>query len=165
MSERESSKSRGFLRKDGVLLATGAAAVALVAFAVSGAGSHNHNTGGVQAAAACGAHGAHSHGEACSLEGKDDDAAEKMKNHCPVINGRDKDGKCPLNELIGNKVVCPVMGNNSFTVTANTIAVAHEGRVYFLCCPPCEGRFKADPDKYTRHQEKDDGYKGHHHHR
>ncbi len=164
MREKEIIASRGFFRKKGVLAATGSIALVLAAFAAPGVRSHNHNTGGLQMAAACGAHGARSHVESCPLEGKDDDAAGKMKNHCPVITGRDRDGKCPLKALIGNRVVCPVMENTSFTVAGDTIAVTHDGKVYFFCCPPCEGRFKADPDKYTRHQEKDDGHEGHHHH-
>ncbi len=160
MSERESITSKGFLRKNGVLLATGAMAVALVVFAASGVRSHNHDTTGLQLAAACGAHGSHPHGEACSMD-KEKNESGRIKS-CPLINGSDKDGKCPVKALIGNKVVCPVMENRTFTVTDDTIAVAHGGKVYFMCCSPCEGKFKADPEKYTGRKEKE-SYRGHRH--
>ncbi len=155
---------RKFFRKNGVLAAAGSIALALAAFAAQGVRSHNHDAGVLQMAAACGAHGARCRVEACPLEGKDDDAAGKVKSHCPVITGRDKDEKCQLKAVIGNRVVCPVMENNSFTVTADTIAATHDGKVYFFCCPPCENRFKAEPEKYTRHQVKDDGHEGRRHH-
>ena len=165
MRERESVARGGFIRKNGVLVLTGLAAVGLIVFAASGVRSHNHGAGASQHAhAGCGVRGdsGHAHGE-CSDEGSDKDEDCKLEKACPLLKGGEEDGNCPVKKLIGNKVVCPVMENNAFVVTDNTIAVEHEGRIYLLCCPPCEGRFKADPEAYTGHQAKADGHEGHRH--
>jgi len=49
---------------------------------------------------------------------------------------------------VGDRTKCPVMGHD-FTVTAESPKVEHEGKTYYLCCPGCVEKFKADPAKYV----------------
>ena len=46
------------------------------------------------------------------------------------------------------KVTCPVM-KSSFTPTAKTAKVQHQGKTYYFCCPGCDKKFLANPSKYV----------------
>ncbi len=166
MAER---KRVGFGRSSvlkGTLLFTGTVfAAILLVYAAGGASSHHHDTGALQHAhAGCGGHGGHAHhgGECSRGEGEKDEEC-KLEKACPLLKGEKEEGNCPVKQLIGNKVVCPVMEDRTFTVTEDTIAVEHEGRIYLLCCPPCEDRFEADPGEHTGNHGESPGH-GHEQH-
>ena len=57
------------------------------------------------------------------------------------------DLKKPGEAKIGDKTKCPV-GGDEFVVTDTTPKADYEGKTYYFCCPPCAGKFKADPKKY-----------------
>ncbi len=48
---------------------------------------------------------------------------------------------------VGNKI-CPVSGDK-IGAMGEAGKVEHEGRIYNLCCPGCEKKFKEDPEKYV----------------
>jgi YHS domain-containing protein len=57
------------------------------------------------------------------------------------------DLKAPGDAAVGDRTTCPISGE-TFVVTANSPKVEFEGKTYFMCCPGCEEKFKADPQKY-----------------
>jgi xanthine dehydrogenase accessory factor len=50
---------------------------------------------------------------------------------------------------VGDRTNCPVSGEE-FVVTASSPTVEHEGRTYYMCCPGCAGRFRANPQQYIQ---------------
>lgn len=91
-----------------------------------------------------------SHGDRCGHDHGADECGlrENRKQECREECAKKE---CDLT-VIGNELVCPVMGNN-FTLTRETPKVEHEGRVYFFCCNSCVREFKANPEKYTAAKE------------
>ncbi len=53
----------------------------------------------------------------------------------------------PATAKLPAKATCPVSGE-VFTPTADTKTVAHKGKTYYMCCPGCEKKFAAAPEKY-----------------
>jgi len=49
---------------------------------------------------------------------------------------------------VGTRATCPVMGE-AFTVTEATKIAEYQGRFYAFCCPGCDAKFKAHPEKYA----------------
>ena len=43
--------------------------------------------------------------------------------------------------------LCPMSGEEVDPATAPS--VEHAGKTYYFCCEKCEGKFKANPDKYA----------------
>jgi len=48
---------------------------------------------------------------------------------------------------VGDRTNCPVSGEE-FVVTENSPSVVHEGKTYYMCCPGCAGRFRANPQQF-----------------
>ncbi len=48
---------------------------------------------------------------------------------------------------VGDRTNCPVSGEE-FVVTASSPTVEHEGKTYYMCCPGCSARFRANPQQY-----------------
>jgi len=46
------------------------------------------------------------------------------------------------------QVICPVTGELLGHGMGTPYKIDYEGRAVFLCCKMCEGKFKADPQKY-----------------
>lgn len=46
------------------------------------------------------------------------------------------------------EATCPVTGEK-FKPTAETKTAVHNGKTYYFCCPGCEKRFAANPDKFV----------------
>ncbi len=57
------------------------------------------------------------------------------------------DVKAPGDAKVGDKTLCPV-SKEEFTVTATSPKVEHDGKTYYFCCSGCDGKFKANPQKY-----------------
>jgi YHS domain-containing protein len=75
-------------------------------------------------------------------------AANTAMNHgdkAAPVNPADL--KAPGDAAVGDRTTCPISGE-TFVVTANSPKVEFEGKTYFMCCPGCEEKFKADPQKY-----------------
>ena len=51
---------------------------------------------------------------------------------------------------IGDKVACPVMTKNKFTVKKDSKYVVVKGKKYYVCCPMCIKKIQKDPDKYLK---------------
>ncbi|KAF0126866.1 MAG: copper/silver-translocating P-type ATPase [Elusimicrobia bacterium] len=49
---------------------------------------------------------------------------------------------------IGKSAVCPVTGEK-VKVDKDTISMSYKDRVYYFCCPGCDGSFAAEPEKYA----------------
>lgn len=49
---------------------------------------------------------------------------------------------------VGDRTKCVVSGEE-FVVKADSPKVEHGGKTYYLCCPHCADKFKADPEKFT----------------
>ncbi|QJT10803.1 YHS domain-containing protein [Oceanidesulfovibrio marinus] len=45
---------------------------------------------------------------------------------------------------------CPVLGNK---LTNKNTYVDYEGKRIYFCCPGCDAKFKADPEKYIKEME------------
>lgn len=58
------------------------------------------------------------------------------------------DVKKPGEAKIGDKSTCLVSGEE-FVIAADSPSAEYEGKTYYFCCPPCVGKFKADPKKYV----------------
>lgn len=58
----------------------------------------------------------------------------------------------PSADIIGQEVVCPVMGNK-FKITENTPVIEYNGEKYYFCCSGCDKDFAKDPDKYIKNLE------------
>lgn len=58
------------------------------------------------------------------------------------------DVKKPGEAKVGDKSTCTVSGEE-FVVAADSPSAEYEGKTYYFCCPPCVGKFKADPKKYV----------------
>jgi hypothetical protein len=58
------------------------------------------------------------------------------------------DVKKPGEAKVGDKSTCLVSGEE-FVVAADSPSAEYEGKTYYFCCPPCVGKFKADPKKYV----------------
>ncbi len=52
-------------------------------------------------------------------------------------------------QSVGTKATCPVMGD-VFTISEKTKHQEYNGKHYYFCCPVCEEKFKADPEKYIK---------------
>ena len=48
---------------------------------------------------------------------------------------------------VGDRTNCPVSGEE-FVVTESSPSVVHEGKTYYMCCPGCAGRFRANPQQF-----------------
>ncbi len=59
--------------------------------------------------------------------------------------------ECDLT-VIGNKMICPVMGN-TFQITRDTPKTEYEGKIYFFCCSGCIQPFESEPEKYISEKE------------
>ncbi len=57
------------------------------------------------------------------------------------------DIKAPGDAKVGDKTLCPV-SKEEFTVTASSPKAEHDGKTYYFCCPGCDAKFKADPQKF-----------------
>ncbi len=57
------------------------------------------------------------------------------------------DVKKPGEAKVGDKMNCPVSGEE-FVVAADSPSAEVDGKTYYFCCPPCVAKFKADPKKY-----------------
>lgn len=53
----------------------------------------------------------------------------------------------PGEAKIGDKTTC-LVSKHTFTVSADSPTVEHEGKTYFFCCPGCDEKFMQDPAKY-----------------
>ena len=53
----------------------------------------------------------------------------------------------PDEAKIGDKTTC-LVSKHTFTVSADSPTVEHEGKTYFFCCPGCDEKFMQDPAKY-----------------
>ena len=47
---------------------------------------------------------------------------------------------------------CPVLGTTM--AKKDMIAYPYKGKTYYLCCPDCLPKFKANPEKYIKHPAK-----------
>ena len=54
-----------------------------------------------------------------------------------------------MHSVIGNKLVCPVMGTQ-FRASKDSLKSEHKEKVYFFCCPGCKPEFDANPGKYVK---------------
>lgn len=48
---------------------------------------------------------------------------------------------------VGDRTNCPVSGEE-FVVAESSPSVVHEGKTYYMCCPGCAGRFRANPQQF-----------------
>jgi YHS domain-containing protein len=48
---------------------------------------------------------------------------------------------------VGDRTNCPVSGEE-FVVSESSPSVVHEGKTYYMCCPGCAGRFRANPQQF-----------------
>jgi Cu+-exporting ATPase len=55
--------------------------------------------------------------------------------------------KAPGDARVGERTRCPVSGEE-FVVTATSPSAEYGGKTYYFCCPGCDSKFKADPNKY-----------------
>ena len=55
--------------------------------------------------------------------------------------------KAPGIATVGDKTTC-LVSNEEFTVVAGSPKVDYKGKTYYFCCPGCDSKFKADPEKY-----------------
>lgn len=53
----------------------------------------------------------------------------------------------PATAKLPDSAVCPV-SKEKFKPTATTKSAVHDGKTYYFCCPGCDGKFAANPDKY-----------------
>lgn len=51
-------------------------------------------------------------------------------------------------EALPEKAVCPVM-KHEFKPTSETVTAEYKGKTYYFCCPGCDEKFAADPEKYV----------------
>lgn len=85
--------------------------------------------------------------------------AQSHENHND--SKKDKMGCCSSKEANKEKTVsneawnevCPVLGNK---VDSKTPTVEFEGKTYGFCCPGCDKKFSANPEKYYKNLS-DDG--------
>lgn len=116
----------------------------------------SHHCGGrheVQLACAHG--GAVETGQCAAAEQKQD------KENPGAVRNDGKREKVHPAEIVGNKLVCPVM-EREFTLKKDSAYEEHGGKVYYFCCPGCAPRFRADPEKYAGEHE--GRGQGHHRH-
>jgi hypothetical protein len=66
----------------------------------------------------------------------------------PTAAAGASDLKKPGEAKVGDKSTCLVSGEE-FVVAADSPSAEYEGKTYYFCCPPCVGKFKADPKKYV----------------
>jgi len=57
--------------------------------------------------------------------------------------------KAPGEARVGERTRCPVSGEE-FVVTATSPSAEYGGKTYYFCCPGCDAKFKADPNKFLR---------------
>ncbi len=55
--------------------------------------------------------------------------------------------KAPGDAHVGDRTRCPVSGEE-FVVTATSPSVEYGGKTYYFCCPGCDAKFKANPQKF-----------------
>lgn len=48
---------------------------------------------------------------------------------------------------VGDRTSCPVSGEE-FVVAADSPKTEYQGKTYYFCCPGCEKKFQADPQKF-----------------
>jgi Cu+-exporting ATPase len=48
---------------------------------------------------------------------------------------------------VGDKTRCPVSGEE-FVVAADSPKADYQGKTYYFCCPGCDKKFTADPQKF-----------------
>jgi P-type Cu+ transporter len=53
----------------------------------------------------------------------------------------------PAADKLPDSATCPVM-KKDFKPTAKTAKTTHKGKTYYFCCPGCDKKFAANPDKY-----------------
>lgn len=56
--------------------------------------------------------------------------------------------KAPGEAKVGDKTTCPI-SKEEFVVTESSPKAEHDGKTYYFCCPGCDAKFKADPQKYV----------------
>ena len=56
--------------------------------------------------------------------------------------------KGPGEATIGDRSSCPVSGE-TFTITASSPKVEHDGKTYYFCCSGCAEKFKENPGKWA----------------
>lgn len=71
-------------------------------------------------------------------------AAEKAEE--PKVKTGPKLVKQP-GAKVGDTTMCPIMGGE-FTVKDSQVSVEHNGQKVYFCCPGCDEKFKADPEKH-----------------
>ncbi len=57
--------------------------------------------------------------------------------------------KAPGEAAVGDRTTCPVSGEE-FVVTAESPKVEFEGKTYYTCCPGCQKKLEAEPEKYLK---------------
>jgi YHS domain-containing protein len=55
--------------------------------------------------------------------------------------------KPPGEARVGDRTRCPVSGEE-FVVSATSPSAEYGGKTYYFCCPGCDAKFKAAPQKY-----------------
>lgn len=134
----------------GVLIAAGLGV--LVFYAPAGEAHHCRGGHGVQLVCAHGAGEASRRAAANEKQYKQNPDEERNDEKCGEIHPA---------EILGNKLVCPVM-ERGFTLKEDSAYREHGGKVYFFCCPGCAPRFTADPEKYAGEaEERGRGHRGH----
>lgn len=64
-------------------------------------------------------------------------------------------GSTPKTDMATTPVVgldeasCPVLG--TIMKKSEMIPFTYKGKTYYMCCPPCIQKFKANPDQYIQH--------------
>ena len=61
----------------------------------------------------------------------------------------------PASDVIGQEVVCPVMGNK-FKITKHTPVIEYKGETYYFCCGGCDKDFAKNPGKYIQQMHTDE---------
>jgi len=56
--------------------------------------------------------------------------------------------KAPGEATIGDHTRCPISGDD-FVVTASSPKADYNGKTYYFCCPGCDKKFLANPQKYA----------------
>lgn len=53
----------------------------------------------------------------------------------------------PGDAKLGDRTTCPVSGEE-FVVSADSPKAEYNGKTYYFCCPGCDKKFSAEPEKF-----------------
>ncbi len=83
----------------------------------------------------------------CSLLACGEKAPANTPSPSPAASASPATFKAPGTATVGDKTTC-LVSNEEFTVVAGSPKVDYKGKTYYFCCPGCDSKFKADPEKY-----------------